>query len=245
MGNGILSMFRLRNKLFLCVLLSSIFTIDAFSSEECTYNFSWLDPDKEVYVLQNRKFRKAKRVFLSLGAGTQVSGAFVDSTHFQARAGYYFRENWGITLLYGSASGEENTTAESVRSNGTIPFRRTMNGYTGAMLMWSPFYSKLNTFNTIFYYDLIFGLGVSSLDFDSNRPEVDANVTSDSRINETYTALTLDIGTKFFISNNWSADVNLTTFIFNAANGARTGNTGAGEKRTSHWDLTFGVGYTF
>ena len=37
----------------------------AQAADDDEYNFSWLDPDKKIYVLQNRKYRKAGRVMFS------------------------------------------------------------------------------------------------------------------------------------------------------------------------------------
>jgi hypothetical protein len=50
------------------VILLALFTFlspKIYSSEGSTYSFDWLDPDKEVYVLQNRKFRKDNTPFQS------------------------------------------------------------------------------------------------------------------------------------------------------------------------------------
>ena len=49
-------------KLFVVVYIS--LTILAYAGEENVYDFLWLDPDKKVYVLQNREFKKKKRVLI-------------------------------------------------------------------------------------------------------------------------------------------------------------------------------------
>src|SRR5690554_4309003 len=80
--------------IFLLSMMAIIFYLPSQSvaSSDLTYNFSWLDPDKEVYVLQNRKYRKAGRLHATLGGGITTSGAFVDSTTLQGRVGFFFRE---------------------------------------------------------------------------------------------------------------------------------------------------------
>ena len=60
------------------------------AGESSTYDFSWLDPDKEVYVLQNRKFRKKRSLFVSGGGGKTLSGAFVDSNSITGAHGIFF-----------------------------------------------------------------------------------------------------------------------------------------------------------
>ena len=109
-----------------------------------------------------------------MGGGITTSGAFVDSTVIQGRAGYFFREEWGFELVYSMNNGDENATAKSVRSEGTagsIPFRRIVDNYMGGMILWSPFYAKINTFNQIIYVDWIIGLGVAKLEETNNQVE--------------------------------------------------------------------------
>ena len=164
----------MKSKLLSFFSLSSLLlSLNLHASEKDIYEFSWLDPDKEVYVLQNRKFRKAEHLYVNLGAGITTSGAFVDSTSIQGRAGYFISEDWGIEVLYAKNNGKENDNFKAVRatSNGTgsTPFRRIVESYTGGMIVWSPFYSKINTFNKIVYMDWIFGLGVAQLQEHNNK----------------------------------------------------------------------------
>ena len=104
-------------KLICLTLLLSITSV--YAAETDTYNFSWLDPDKEVYVLQNRKFRKAGHVHAYIGGGKTLNGAFVDSNTIQGRLGFYFMEEFGFEGIYAKSSGKENTTASNVRDNGS------------------------------------------------------------------------------------------------------------------------------
>ena len=123
--------------LLICMLM---FNSHSFAGEGDTYSFTWLDPDKEVYVLQNRKYRKAGKLHLNIGAGVTTSGAFVDATTFQGRAGYFFSEDWGFEAVYSLNNGEENGTAASLRNEGTagsVPFRRIVDSYVGGMVLWS------------------------------------------------------------------------------------------------------------
>ncbi len=230
------------------LLLSFIFTLlcsNLLASESSTYDFSWLDPEKEVYVLQNRKFRKNKRLFITAGGGKTLSGAFVDSTIAQARIGYYFKEDWGVTILYSKNSGEENNTAKAIRANGAVPFRRIITNYQGVMVNWSPFYSKANFFNKVFYYDFILGAGLASLDQETNRTEVNNAQGTTVIDKESFTGSLFDIGIKFYITKNFSADMNLTALYYKGLNGVKASNDNSKEIYNSNWDLSFGLGYTF
>ena len=155
-------------KKLLLVIMCLISTL-SMAAEKSLYDFSWLDRDKEVYVLQNRKFRKDGKVYVGATAEYLLNGAFINSYGGAFRAGYFFNEDWGIELIYGKNSGSENDTAKGVREQSTVPFYRKVDTYAGGMLMWSPFYSKINTFNKIFYFDWMFGLGVAQVQTKDNR----------------------------------------------------------------------------
>ena len=60
-------------------LVGMLLSTSLMASESSLYDFSWLDKDKEVYVLQNRQFHKKGTMNLALGGGMTVSGAFVDA----------------------------------------------------------------------------------------------------------------------------------------------------------------------
>lgn len=111
--------------LFATLLLSS----SLMASEKSLYEFSWLDKDKEIYVLQNRKFRKDGKVYIGGTMAKTLSGAFIDSYGGTFRGGFFFREDWGIELIYGKNSGQENDTAKGVQEQGSNPFYRKVDSY--------------------------------------------------------------------------------------------------------------------
>ena len=117
---------------FIISLVCLLGSIQLIASENNVYDFSWLDQDKEVYVLQNRKFRKNKKVYLGLLAGSQINGAFIDSNEFSAHGGFFFKEEWGVELFYTSASGSTNNTHDGVNEQGTQAFYRKVDTSMGA-----------------------------------------------------------------------------------------------------------------
>ena len=132
------------------VLVTLIMSSVVIANEKSLYNFSWLDNDKEIYVLQNRKFRKDGNVYIGGTGAFNLSQNFLDAYGGTVRAGYFFSEDWGLEFIYGKNTNKENDTARGVREQGSVPFYRQIDSFMGAMLMWSPFYSKINTFNKIF-----------------------------------------------------------------------------------------------
>lgn len=229
------------------VLFTLVFTTNLFASEKDIYEFSWLDPDKEVFVLQNRKFRKAGHLHLNLGAGITTSGAFVDSTAIQGRAGYFVTEDYGLEVIYSKNSGKENDTAKAVRTgggggSGTTPFRRIVQSYTGAMFLWSPFYSKINTFNSIVYMDWIFGVGYASLTEKNNKLAFDVgdSTNDDVETEESHSGIMWEAGLKFYLTESLNVRTDLTAIHYKATN-----VSGEGSSYKSNFDATVSLGYSF
>jgi outer membrane beta-barrel protein len=227
------------------IMLPLLTSISVRAGETDTYNFSWLDPDKEVYVLQNRRYRKANRLHVYAGAGKNISAPFVDSTTIQGRIGYYFMEEYGFEGGYGKSSGKENNTAKQVRNeggSGSVPFRRIVDSYYGGMFLWSPFYSKINTFNTIIYYDWIFGVGIGKVRESNNTDELQIGAGSYPDNVEEHSALLWNIGIKVFLGTNLSARVDVTAVHYKAT----SPTIGSTEKLwNDNFDLGFMLGYNF
>ena len=216
----------------------------SFAAESSTYNFSWLDPEKEVYVLQNRKFRKKRRVFISGGGGMGLSGSFVDSRFWQARAGFFFGEEYGLGFLYSHNFGTANEAADTLDRNDIFPFRRLVKNYRGALFLWSPFYSKTNFFNKIFYYDFIIGLGVAELNEVNNAESFElyngrkvegADITDRS---ESHRGPLIDLEIKFYITKWINLSLNANAVFYQAKNGHDTDTVWY-----HNWDLGAHLGF--
>ncbi len=238
--------FMIRIWKFLVLIMCQFTSFNVLAGESDLYNFSWLDKDKEVYVLQNRKFRKIQKFSFSGGYGQTTSGAFVDASALQARFGYFFTEEIGFEFVYSLNSGEENEAAASVRSSsasgagGTIPFRRIVDNYYGAMIMWAPFYSKINTFNSIVYVDFLFGLGLASLTETNNREQFVNDNPNSPETQETHTGLMWNAGAKFYINPNWNVRLDLNAVHYQAQQARRDNPE---DYVYSNFDLIFSFGY--
>lgn len=216
----------------------------AISAEGSLYDFSWLDSDKEIYVLQNRKFRKAGNLFVGGALGQTVSKAYVDGYLAQLRLGYFFKEDWGIELIYSKNDGDFNDLAKRVQQQSAVPYTRIVDSYMAAQIQWAPFYSKINTFNKIFYYDWMFGLGVVSVTDSNNSLEFVGN--NRTLTQETNTGLIWSTGLRFYISPNWSVRADFTALRYQADFTVGTVGSPSTEKEWfNNYDLTIGLNYTF
>lgn len=234
-------------KMFRWLLVSIFVSGIAHAAEKSVYDFSWLDQDKEIYVLQNRKFRKDGRFYVGVNGVKTLSGAFIDSYGVSLRAGYFFKEDWGLELLYGKNSGDENDTAKGVKSQGTVPFYRKIDSYYGGLVTWSPFYAKINAFNQVFYYDWTFGAGLASLQTQDNRRKFDS-IPSNALTSESAMAGIWNIGFRFYLTQSWSLRFDFTGFHYNADKSSRQGTSGPVSKSStlnSTYDMGAGLNYSF
>jgi outer membrane beta-barrel protein len=240
---------------FLCFSIyffSSLFVIDSKATEDSLYSFSWLDKDKEVYVLQNRKYRKNKNVYISGGGGVTTSGAFVNAFSFQFKAGYFFKEDWGIEGLFSKNIGQENSIAKMVKNvggaSGSVPFRVFVKNYTGLQILWSPFYSKINTFNKIIYLDWMFSVGGVYVSESNNRKLSQSNDPADRSISDdsqdesdSHLGFLWGTGLQFYLSKDYYIKFDLTGTHFKT----KTDANGTEEILYNNYDLVLGLGYIF
>ncbi len=233
--------------LFVVYFFVSFYSERLVAGEQSTYNFSWLDPDKEVYVLQNRKYRKVGKAHVVAGYGQTLSGPFVNASSIQGRAGYFIVEDWGFELLYAKNSGKENETAQAVRNPGgagSAPFRRLVNNYMGGMVLWSPFYAKVNTFNTILYVDWMVGAGYGKLEETNNRDEVISGSTSNIPTTETHNGILWGTALKFYYNQYLHVRWDLTGIHYQAQR-AKINDTDKTKAWYNNYDMTLSLGVNF
>lgn len=185
--------------LHLLILLMTANLVQA--GEKDLYDFLWLDPDKSVYVLQNKIYPKDNSLYVDMGYINGLSNDFQDTAGAQVKAGYYFKEEWAVELSYSTYSYQNNSTYESIKViNGAEPFIRRVNNNTALYLIWSPFYGKINTFNKIFYFDWSFGAGVGQMNSESNLKSVTNPALPNQFNTETYNPIMLKTNLKFHLN---------------------------------------------
>jgi outer membrane beta-barrel protein len=232
----------MKRLLSLIIILTTSFV---FAAEDSMYDFSWLDQDKEVYVLQNRKFRKKGNLYVGATGGKSLAGAFIDSTEANLLGGYFFSENWGLELSYTKANGVTNNTHDIVNAQGaSVAFFRRIDTAASAMLMWSPFYSKINTFNKIFYYDWMFGAGVSSVATEDNRNEYTVGPDQNVLTKETISGLTWMTAIRIYITPSWSTRIDFKANHLNA-DVALSGTTDTEKQWAHYYNFNVGLNYAF
>lgn len=216
-------------------------SINTYAGEEDLYDFLWLDPDKTVYVLQNKLYPKEKSLYLDLGYISNITSTFQETSGIQLKLGYFITEDWGIELSHMQYSNTTNSAKDSVQIvTGTVPFIRRPISSNAIYLIYSPFYGKINTFNKIFYFDWSFGIGTGSYVMESNLNTSELK-TEDRYDTENYTPLHLKTTFKFHINKRFNVGIEFINTNFEAA----TPKSPTTKKWDQNNDLIFSVGVSF
>ncbi|MBT4791798.1 MAG: outer membrane beta-barrel domain-containing protein [Halobacteriovoraceae bacterium] len=222
-------------------LLVSIVSISTHAGEEDLYDFLWLDPDKTVYVLQNKIYPKEKSIYLDLGYLTNLTSTFQDTFGAQVKVGYFISEEWAVEFNYLKYSNSDNSTLKAVKDvTGSIPFIRRPLSSSALFAIWSPFYGKINTFNKIYYFDWSFGLGVGSYEAESNLKSA-TTTGKDLFENENYTSFLIKSSLKFHLNRSFHIGLEFLNTNFEAATPSNPNSKSWDQNN----DIIFSIGASF
>lgn len=161
----------------LCLIF--LFANSSSADDKSLYDFKWLDDGEKVYVIQNKEYAKTGRIGLDLSLVDSDSSPFQDTTGFVGVITYYFSENWSVDFTYkqynNQDSGDLNNLLNQI-ADGVVPIIRKINSATLVHVNWIPFYGKINTFNSIYFFDWGFGLGLGQFNTEGNWQTFDDNV---------------------------------------------------------------------
>lgn len=212
------------------------------AGEENLYDFQWLDPDKAVYVLQNKLHPKEHTFYMDAGYVTNMTSAFQDTKGIMVNGGYHFHEEWAVEALYLGYTNNKNENYQNVEDlNGSVPFVRKPTRTLGAGLLWSPFYGKINTFNKIVYFDWSFGAGIAQVKTQSNLKSLNNSTVSDHYSSESYTGGYLRSTVKFHVNQNWHVGVGWIGTYYKAPGPQNPKQ----DKLRSNNDMVFSIGWSY
>lgn len=236
-------------KLSLGLLLLSSLTVGSptvsYSAEKDLYDFLWLDPDKKVYVLQNKVHKKEHAVYANFGAGLGLSSTFQDTSLMHGNVGFHITEEWSIEALYTKYSNKDNEAFENLqRLNGSIPFIRKPKSSYGVIAKWSPFYGKINTFNKIFYFDWSFGLGAGKIKTESNAETVGIPSMANLYSSESKSSIIGKTELTLHATKNFHIGIGLLINNYKAP-GPKINNRPSTDKMRNNIDSMLTVGFSF
>lgn len=203
------------------------------------YSFAWLDPEKKIYVLQNRKFTKAGRPSVSIGGGLGLSNPFRNTILVNGQVEYFFNEEFGLDLFYTYSFQSNSAIFNQLRTQvpTSLPTAREFRGQYGALVKWIPWYAKINVFNSIITFDWHFAGGLGSIASD-----VDINTNANSAANfvpQTLLGIYVGTGHAYHLTDHFDVKLDLLGSFYQAQEFGNSGNS----FWFSNFMLTLGLGY--
>jgi len=189
-------------------------------NESYIKKISWMDQGKKIYVLQNRVHKKKNRFSLDLGLLKGLENDYQNTLGFSFGSQYFWNEKIGLGLSYRGYGHSDNNSYDLLKSlNNVTPFLRREKSLLGIMILWSPFYGKINTFNKITYFDWYFGSGLGILKSESNSDSFKKTGGASVFKNEENTSFLLKGGLKFYLNNSFDLRVEYLQKLFYAPTG--------------------------
>jgi len=209
---------------------------EAKASDDPEYDFSWLDPDKKVQVLQNRRYRKALHPMISVLGGAAANTPYRNSYIVEPRVAFSLSESFTFEGFYGFHLNSENSFYESLVNAGSnaLPTIRESNSRYGGLLQWSPWYAKINVFNAILYFDWYFSIGAGV--YNTTLDLRDSNASAAIGDEESNFAIYAATGHQYHINEWLKVRLDITSVTFNAPV-SRTG-----DEKDWFTDATFTLG---
>ena len=236
------------------ILILSVF-LDVSSSyggaPDDDYNFSWLDPDKKIYVLQNRRFKKTGSPEIYLMGGASLEDTYRNVYQVQPRLGFWFSEEFGIETFYAAKFNSINNAYraldEAINQNASdvtkTPYIREVTSDIGILFNWAPWYAKINVFNSILYFDWYFSAGIGSLTTRVGPGDYNDALYKSYWQSENLFAVFLGTGQIFHLSDHWKIRLDVLGHFYSApiyggAPGAPTNSA-----IFSNFDVNVGIGF--
>ena len=217
-----------------------------WAAEQDLYNFLWLDSDKKVYVLQNKVYKKKGTHYVNLGYIADFSSNYENLRGIQGAWGYFFGEDWGVELAYHYYKGNPNSDAKNLELlDGVVPFIRKVDSKASGVILWSPFYGKINTFNKIIYFDWSFGLGGGMIWGRDNAETIASPKGTDRYVKTVEPALTLKNIVRIYITRRLSAILEYHYDVYNARKAYTKAGRENGTRMVYREEIAFLLGMSF
>lgn len=227
------------------IIFLSFISSNLKATEKDLYDFLWLDPDKKVFVLQNKVHTKENTVFANVGIGSGLSSNFQDTSLLHLNLGYSFTETLALEGMYTTYTNKDNDAFTNIkRLNGAVPFIRNTKSNYGLLVKWSPFYGKINTFNQIFYFDWAFGAGLGKLNTESNALTAATPSLANTYANESYTSVISKTELTVHLNKHVHINAGLLFNTYQAPGPTINGITPSSKLR-NNMDVIFGLGFSY
>ncbi|MFK8138054.1 MAG: outer membrane beta-barrel domain-containing protein [Bdellovibrionales bacterium] len=197
----------------------------------------WATDSKEFKVVQNRKYKKEKRINFSVMGGVSINDSFNDVSLLSLSGGYYFNEYHGIEGRIEIYDNSLSDASDSVIDQGGFPDINYLENFVGVYYNWIPFYGKLSLLdNKIVYFDMSISPGIGLM-------QVEQQSSTTNGRSLTVPAIGFDVTQQFFLNNNWSIRVDYRNKFYQEERISYSSGTNLGTKTKFNSYLLFGVTY--
>ncbi len=216
----------------------------AFAASSDDYNFSWLDPEKKIYVLQNRRYRKAASAQIFGMGGMSLGDTYRTVIQVQPRLAWWINEDMGFEVFYSHRIHSPNNVYEAldkaIAVGAQSPYIREVRSQFGVLYNWAPWYAKINVFNSVLYFDWYFSVGAGMIGtMIGQKTDIPANNWSSQNLFAAY----LGTGHLFHLSEHWKIRLDVLGHFYVANVFERL--TGVAPKNAvfSNFASQVGIGY--
>ncbi|MGZ3798417.1 MAG: outer membrane beta-barrel domain-containing protein [Pseudobdellovibrionaceae bacterium] len=210
----------------------------------------WSAKDDDFAVVQNRRYTKANRYFLSANYGVPFNDPFSSGNIYGLTFGYFFNERWGLDLDYKTASLHDNdATSQFINQYGTYPDHNVFKSSQILSATLVPFYAKMSFMDTtIIYFDMGFSVGVGTLKYAIQK--VEGNEELSSAVGKLSVFQQIFFSEHFALradlSNTWSSQKRLKYYLPNSGGSHNyTTERDLGAKMINDTSMLLGVTYWF
>lgn len=162
-------------------------------------NQYWSSKDTEFKVVQNRRYTKERRWFVSTSGGNLIGDENSVGYSFSGSVGYFFTEQYGVEVMGTYIDARDTKAIAKFKNQYTVTIDHNKpKMYAGAAFIYSPIYAKLSVLDSqIIYFDMSIApsLGVSIQEHQRRLGDVES---------DPYITLGIDIAQHFYISNHFA-----------------------------------------
>jgi len=128
----------------------------------------WAAKDEDFSVVQNRRYVKAERFYITGRAGIPFNDPYSTGTIMGADVGYFLNERWGMELSYNSFDMKDNDSVKQfVDTYKVMPDHNILKSSYFLSAIWVPFYAKMSALDkAIIYFDMGLSVGLGNVNYE-------------------------------------------------------------------------------
>lgn len=207
----------------------------------------WAAKDEDFGVVQNRKYVKAQRFYLTAAMGIPFNDPYSEGTIASGSLGYFMNERWGFEASFNSYSLQNNDAVKQfVNTYGAIPDHNLQKDNYFASAIWVPFYAKMSVVDkAIIYFDMGFSVGVGNMNYEVAQASGNiAKSTMGYRLGVFQQIFFSEhFAVRFDLINTWSNQERLKYYTVSPIDGSPVTGRDLGSETINDTSLMIGITY--